>query len=65
MLDFLAFEEPQATVDAISDARTKQRMLQHPRLRVRTIQQRHVGQSCAAAIERLHFVDDELRFIVV
>ena len=59
VLDLLAFEEAQSAIDPVADSGIEQRVLQHPRLRVRAIQQRHVGQAHAFALEVLHLVDDE------
>ena len=43
VLDLLALEEAQAAIHAIRDAGRKELMLQHPRLRVRAVQQRDLG----------------------
>ena len=65
VLDFLALEKAQAAVDAIGHAGIEQRMLEHARLRVRAIQQRHFRQPHAFVVQRLDFLDDEARFVDV
>ncbi len=65
VLDFLAFEKAQSAVHAIRHARRKQRMFQHPRLRVGAVQERHVGERHALAVERLCLVDHEARLVLV
>ena len=65
MLDFLPLEKTQAAIHPIRQASLKQRMLQHPRLGVGTIQHRHIGQCMAVAAQRAHFVDNKLGFVAV
>ena len=63
MLDFLPLEEAQPAVHAIRQSGRNQRMFQHPRLRVGTIQQRHFGEINAFALELLNLFDDKLGFV--
>ena len=40
-------------------------MFEHPRLRVRTVEQRDLDQRYAGRLEVAHLFDDELRFLEV
>jgi hypothetical protein len=40
-------------------------VLEHARLRVGAVEQRHVGERHALAVQLLHLVHDELRFLEV
>ncbi len=63
MLDLLPLEEAQAAVHAIGKPGRHQRVFQHARLGVGTVQQRHLGQVHALARERPDFLDDESRLV--
>ena len=65
MFDLLPLEKSQATVDAISHARTEQRVFQHARLRIRAIQQRLVRKRRTAAIQRTDFIDDKSCLVTI
>ena len=65
VLDLGPLEEPQAAIDAIRNARREQGMFQHPRLRVRAVQDRHVLVARAIAREALDFLDDPARLVHV
>ncbi len=65
VLDFLALEKAQSTIDTICHTSREQRVLQHPRLRVGAIQQRHVGKGHAFTVEGLRFLDHEARLVLV
>ena len=58
VLDFLALEEPQAAVDAVGDFGAEERVLEHARLGVRAVEQRHFRKRHALAMQCLHLVDD-------
>ena len=65
MLDLLALEEPQASIHAVRQAGAEERMLEDARLRVGAVEERHVGERHALAVQRLDLVDDEARLLLV
>ncbi len=65
VLDFLALEKPQSAVDAVRQCGAEQRMLEHARLRVRTVQHRHVRKRHPLGLQRLDLADDEGRFLEI
>ena len=65
MLDLLALEKSQAAIDFVRDSRPEQRVLQHPRLGVGTVQERHAAQVRTGAVQRFDFINDEAGFVVV
>src|SRR5688572_1743423 len=65
ILDLGALEEPQAPVDAIGNAAGEQVLLEHPRLRIRAVQDRGVRALSAARDPLADAADDELGFVAL
>ena len=64
-LNLEALEKTQTAINAVRKARTKQRMFQYPRLRIRAVQQRHVRKGHAFAVQRSGFINDKLGFVFI
>ena len=60
-----ALEKAHAAIDAIRNRRVEQRVLEHARLRVRSIQHRAVGQRNSVGVDAFDDVDDERRLIEI
>ena len=58
-LDLGALEEAHAAIDAIRNRRVEQRVLEHPRLRVRAVEDGDLGQHDAVPRQPLGHIDDE------
>ena len=65
MLDFRALEKSHAAINTVWDRGIEERVLEHPRLRIRPIEHAHVRQHDTVAAESLDHVDDEPRLIEV
>ena len=65
VLDLLALVKTQPTVNAIRQSGGDQRVLQHPRLRVGTVQQCDFLEIDSLGFQLLDFADDETRFFHV
>ena len=65
MLDLGALEEAQPAVDTVRDAGREQRVLEHARLRVRAVQDRHVGPHPALGDQAARLLDQPLRLLAV
>ena len=59
MLDFLTLEEAQSAINTIGHRRVEKRVLKHPRLRVRAVEQRDLRQAHAVVGQRLDLVNDK------
>ena len=62
VFDFLALIKAQATVNFIRHVRRKQRLLQHPRLRIAAVQHRHIVKSHAILHPCFGFFHHEIGF---
>ncbi len=65
VLDLLALEEPQAAVHPVRNARREQVFLEHPRLRVRTVEDGVVGALAAARDPLADLPNDELGLVAL
>ncbi len=65
VLDLGTLEEAHAAIDPVRHPRIEQRVLDHARLRVGSIEHRDLGERDALVGEPLHDVDDERRLVDV
>ena len=65
VLHLLPLEEAQAPVDAVRDPRREERVLDHPRLRVRPVEDGDLAPREAVARERLDLLRHPVRFVAV
>src|SRR5580704_7705940 len=63
--DLLALEKTQASVHLVGDARRQKRLLEHPRLRVRTVEDGDVAALHAVGDVLADAVGDELRLVAL
>ncbi len=65
MLDLLALEEAQAAINLVGNILGKQFVFEHPRLRIRAVENRHLRRRNAVAHQLTDFINDKTRFVEI